>query len=290
MKSRVLFLYLIAIFTICISCKNDNSKKEKELQAKIKQLELREKELLIKVTKAEKLLIHYLPLIKDNPILEKQKIVIYAEDFDSLILSKNELNKIEKLFPLFKSEFISNPNEAFSGSGEWKDYINQDNKKEHFSFGSEVGQDNFCLVYTYYLKQKNGEKKYQAERKNLIELYRALNELYQGLEYGGTFYTHQHIRLYAFAEYSIYRLNIDKEYFEKKYDFHKQKGLYIKSLIQYVEDEERQNGYYQEDIISNKPKAIERVKKLKEKIDIIQKLITNYFYLNQVQDFEKNYK
>ena len=76
MKSKVSFLYLITIFTICLSCRNDNSKKEKELQAKIKELELREKELIIKANKAEKVLIHNLPLIKDDPILEKQKIVV----------------------------------------------------------------------------------------------------------------------------------------------------------------------------------------------------------------------
>lgn len=290
MKSKKIFFYFMAIFTICLSCKNDNSIKEKELQAKIKQLELREKELIIKANKADEILIHNLPKINDDPKLEKEKIVIYAEEgTDSLIFTKNELNKIEKLFPLFKSEFISNPNEAYSGSGVWKDCINQDGKKEHFSFGSETGHDNFCLVYAYYLKQKNGEKKYRTERKNLIELYRAINGLYEGLEYGSTFYGHQHKRLNASVEYSIYILAYDKEYFEKKYDFRKQKELYIKSLVQYVADEESQNVYYQMDLVENKPKAIERAKKLKEKIDIIQKLITNYFYLNQVQDFEKIY-
>jgi hypothetical protein len=289
-KSKVIFIFIISIFTICLSCKNDNSVKEKELQAKIKELEFREKELIIKANKAEKILNDNLPLIKDDPTLEKQKIVIYAEeDADSLIFSKNELNKIEILFPVFKSEFISNPDEAYA-SCESKLYIDQYGKKEDISFSSEAGQDDFCLVYAYYLKQKNGEKKYRTERKNLIELYRAINGLYDGLEYGSTFYGHQHKRLNASVEYSIYILAYDKEYFEKKYDFHKQKGLYIKSLIQYVEDEESQNVYYQEDLISNKPKAIERAKRLKEKIDIIQKLITNYFYLNQVQDFEKNYR
>jgi hypothetical protein len=290
MKSKAIYFYFIAIFTICLSCKNDNSVKEKELQAKVSALELSEKELIIKANKAEKALIHNLPQIIDDPKLENQKIVIYAEKYnDSLIFSKNELNKIEILFPLFKSEFISNPNEAYTGSGEWKDYIDQEGKKEHYSFGSEVGQDNFCLVYAYYLKQRNGEKKYKTERKNLIELYRAINGLYDGLNCGGTFYGHQHKRLNAFAEYSIYLLTIEKDYFEKKYDFRKQKELYIKSFIQYVADEESQNVYYQMDLVENKPKAIERAKKLKAKIDILEKLITNYFYLNQVQDFEKNY-
>jgi hypothetical protein len=289
MKSKT--IYFIAIFTVCLGCKKDNSVKEKELQTKIKEIELREKELKIKENKTEELLIQSLPQIKDEPNLEKQKIVIYAEkDNHSLILTKNELNKIEKLFPLFKSEFISNPNEAYSASGIWKDYINQDGEKEHYSFGSEVGQDNFCLVYTYYLKQQNGVEKFSIERKNLIELYKAINELYAELSYGGTFYSHQYYRLIAFAEYSIYLLKNNKNYYEKEYDFHKQKGLYIKSLIQFVEDEESKNVYNEMDLVDNKPKAIERAKRLKGKIDILEKLITNYFYLNQVQSFENNYK
>lgn len=270
-------IHFIALFTICISCKKDNSVKEKKLQTEKKN----NKELLIQC----------LPQINDDAKLEKQKIVIYSEkDNEPLILSKNELNKIEKLFPIFKSDFITNPNDAYSASGEWKDYINQDGKKEHYSFGSEAGEDNFCLVYTYYLKQKNGEKKFKTERQNLIELYRAINGLYDGLNYGGTFYSHQHKRLNAFAEYSIYLLTVNGKYFDKKYDFNKQKNLYIKSLIQYVADEESQNVYYQIDLNENKPRALERVKELKGKIDILQKLITNYFYLNQVQDFENNYK
>ncbi len=251
---------------------------------------MREKELIIKLNKAEKILIQSLPKIKDDPKLEKQKIVIYAEkDNDSLIISKNELNKIELLFPLFKSDFFSNPNEAYA-SCESQQYVYQDGKKDNFTFSSEAGEDSFCLIYTYYLKQKNGVNKFKTERKKLIELYRAINGLYEGLNYGGTFYGHQHKRLNAFAEYSIYFLASNKEYFEKKYDFRKQKELYLKLLRQYVSDEESKNIEYQIDLVGNKPRAIERQRKLREKINILEKLITNYFYLNQLQDFEVNYK
>jgi hypothetical protein len=264
-------IYFIALFTIFLSCKNDNAKTEKESNKKTS--------------------IQGLPQIIDDPKLENEKIVIFTEkDNETLIISKNELNKIEKLFPILKSEFISNPNEAYSASGEWKDYVNQNGEKEHYSFGSEAGQDKFCLIYAYYLKQKNGEQKFKTERQNLIKLYKAINELYGELNYGGTFYGHQHKRLNAFAEYSIYLLKNNGEYYHKKYDFRNQKKLYLKSIIQYVSDEESQNVYNQIDLVENKPKALERAKELEKKIDILQKLITNYFYLNQVQEFENNYK
>jgi len=230
-----------------------------------------------------------LPRLTDDPKLEKEEIIIYADnDEDSLIISKNEMNKIEALFPVFKADFPSNPNESYAGNS-WKKYINQDGKEDSFTFGSEAGQDYFCLVYTYYLKQKNGNEKFKKERETLIELYRAVNGLYQGLNYGGTYFGHQHKRLNADAEYSIYQLVIGKEYYEKKYDFKKQKKLYIQSLIQYVADEESQNSYNEEDRIEGNGKNTRRAKELQKRIDILQKLITNYFYLNQVQNFEITY-
>lgn len=268
MKNTVILLIIFLSFLV--SCE-----KIKEKPVRIKISENKEKDCL--------------PHLYDDPKLEKEKILIYAEEgADSLIVSRNELNKIEKLFPVFKSEFHSNPEESYAGTS-WQYYINQDGEKEDLTFSSEAGEDSFCLLYAYYLKQKNGEKKYKTERETLVELYRAVNGLYEGLNYGGTYYGHQHKRLNASAEYSIYQLTKGKEYFEKKYNFQKQKDLYIKAVMQYVADEESQNSYNEEDRIDGKGKNSKRAKQLQEKINILQKLITNYFYLNQVQNFEITY-
>lgn len=268
MKSTLILL--IIFFSFLISCENIKDK-----PVRVKSSETRD--------------IECLPHLYNDPKLEKEKILIYAEEGDdSLIISRNELNKIKKLFPVFKSEYPASPNEAYSGN-EWKSYINHKGKEESITFGSEVGRDNFCLVYAYYLKQKNGEEKFKSERKKLLQLYRTVNGLYEGLNYSGTYYGHQHKRLYAAAEYSIYQLSVGKEYYEKKYNFQKQKDLYIKMLVQYVEDEESQNVDYQQDLLNSKQKACERAKKLQEKIDVLQKLTTNFFYLNQVQNFEITY-
>ncbi|WP_433834971.1 hypothetical protein [Flavobacterium anhuiense] len=229
-----------------------------------------------------------LPRLYDDPKLEKEKVLIYAEEYDSLLFSKNELNKIEKLFPVLKAKFPSDPKQA-SSIKLWENYIDQNGKEESITFSSEAGEDEFCLLYAYYLKQKNGEEKFKKERETLIQLYRAINGLYQGLSYGGTYFGHQHKRLNACVEYSIYQLATRKEYFEKDYDFRKQKELYIKTIIQYVKDEESQNGDYQQDLKSNIKRANEREEALQEKITILEKLITNYFYLSQVQNFEITY-
>lgn len=94
-------IYFIVFFTICLSCKKDNSVKEKKLQPEKKS--------------NNELLIQGLPQIIDHPKLEKEKIVIYSEkENETLILSKNELSKIEKLFPLFKSDFFKSKRSIFS--------------------------------------------------------------------------------------------------------------------------------------------------------------------------------
>jgi hypothetical protein len=230
-----------------------------------------------------------LPHLADNIKLKDEKIQIYKdEDFDSLVFSRDELNKIEILFPILKTEFPSSPEESYAGNS-WRSYINQDGKEETITFGSEAGEDQFCLLYAYYLKQKNGEKKFESERKNLIKLYRTINEFYGDLNYGGTFFGHQYKRLCGYAEYSIYLLSVNRERYDKKYDFKKQKTLFIESLIQYLNDEESKNVYNFEDLVSNKAKANSRRKQFQEQINVLEKLITNYFYLNQIQKFEATY-
>lgn len=242
----------------------------------------------IKIKQSQSNKTECLPRLYDDPKLESEKVVIYAEEYDSLLFSKNELNKIEKLFPVLKAEFPSDPKEACSIKL-WENYIDQNGNEESITFSSEVGEDDFCLLYAYYLKQKNGVEKFKRERETLTQLYRAINGLYGSLNYGGTYFGHQYKRLNASVEYSIYQLVTGKDYYEKVYDFHKQKELYIKAITQYVADEESQNVYYQEDLHSNRKKADERVRSLQERIKVLDKLITNYFYLNQVQNFEITY-
>jgi len=268
MKNKIIFLLIF--FNLLIGCKES---RKASIPVKTKE-----------VTNNQ-----CLPHLPDNPDLQDEMVLVFAdEEIDSVLFSKNELNKIEILFPVFKAKYPSSPNESYAGKS-WETYINQDEKEETITFGSEVGRDSFCLLYAYFLRQKNGEQKYKLERKKLTQLYHAVNGLHQALDYGGTYFGHQYERLNADVEYSIYQLPLGKEYYEKKYDFQKQKKLYIQTLLQYVADEESQNGYYQEDLRSNKKRANERTKQLQEKIDILQKLITDYFYLNQVQNFEMTY-
>lgn len=227
-----------------------------------------------------------LPKFIDDPKLEKEKIIIWSEEgAEKLIYSKNELNKILKLFPVFNEDVLyRKPEETYWISGIWKEYLNEKGEKETISFGSEAGQDAFYLLYAYFLKKKNGESKYRNERKTLIKLFQAINGIYEGLAYGGTGFGHEHQRLLGDAEYSIHLLAGQKEYYTKKYDFNTQKKLFIESLKQYIVDEESQNVENEIDKVEAKVRA----KEFEKRINIINKLTTNYFYLSQIQKFEFN--
>ena len=80
-------------------------------------------------------------------------------------------------------------------------------------------------MYAYFLKQKNGVEKYAHQRKNLIELYSRINSIFEHIQYSGTHFGHQQMRILGYAEYSISLLPKDKNEFEKNYDITKQKSF-----------------------------------------------------------------
>ena len=124
------------------------------------------------------------------------------------------------------------------------------------------------MLYAYYRKKQNGEEKYESQREALLQLYHAINVIYEGLNYGGTFFGHQYKRIPAFVEYSIYLYSTNQAYFDKKYDFNLQMNLYIKLLRQYIQDEEAVNVY---NSIKNKT-YFDRKKEFEDKIKILDNL------------------
>ncbi len=210
-----------------------------------------------------------LPKIEDDLKKETQQdsVLITTELKDTLIYSKKEFDKIKNNHPEFFARFPINPDQL---------YFNENNYGE---FGSEAGQDTYYILYAYFLKQKNGEQKYEKERKKLIDIYLKINSLFGHFQYGGTYFGHQHKRILGYAEYSIYLLPKDKNDIEKTYDISKQKNLYIKSLKQLIRDESKIDFY-----TLGKEKN-KRTKKLYKIVDELDKLITDNFYLRRAQEF-----
>jgi len=198
-------------------------------------------------------------------------IIIILESGVTLKFGKTEFNNIIENYPELNSDYPQEPEESYCCNSN-KDY-----------FESEVGKDDYFILYAYFLKQKNGIEKNEEMRKKLIDIYQNINSLFQDLYSGGTFFMHQYLRIFAYAEYSIYLNSEDKDNFENKYDITKQKELYIKLLRQIIEDEIKIDG---NTIGKEKIKKNEELNKI---IDNLDKLITDISYLRRAQEFHFKY-
>lgn len=199
---------------------------------------------------------------------QQDSVLISTEIGDTLKYSKSDFNSIVEKHTEFFKNYPENPDQT---------YFNGNDKEE---FASEVGQDNYYVLYAYFLKQRNGVKEFSQQRRKLIEIYSNINSLFENFEYGGTYFGHQRSRILGYAEYSIYLLPKTKEDITKTYDITNQKKLYISSLRQLIEDESKI------DFETLGKKKIERIKKLNAIVDELSKLITDNFYLRRAQEFQ----
>ncbi|WP_461787767.1 hypothetical protein [Pedobacter sp.] len=204
---------------------------------------------------------------------QQDTILIATEIGDTLRFAKQDFNKIVDEHPELFQEFPAHPDKLYYR------FVNG------LDFGSEQGQDIYYALYAYFLKQKNGITKYAKQRHNLIEIYSRINALFENLQYGGTYFGHQQMRILGYTEYSIFLYPKEKNELEKTYDITKQKELYIKSLRQLIADESKI------DFETIGQKKVERTKKLNKIVDELDSLITDNFYLRRTQEFHySNYE
>ncbi len=205
---------------------------------------------------------------KSKYYTNKDTIVIATEIGYTEKYGKEEFNEIIDNHPELTSDYTENPDQVYHCSGD----------KE--GFNSEAGQDGYFILYAYFLKNKNGDKKYSERRRKLIDIYQNINSLFANFEYGGTYFGHQGARILGYAEYSVYLYKQNETYsISKTYDITKQKELYIKSLRQLISDESSIN------FNTTGQDKIERLKKLNKIVDDIDKAITDNFYLRRTQEF-----
>lgn len=203
-----------------------------------------------------------------TPSTKQDTILITTELLDTLKYSKNDFKNIIDKHPEFSEQYPENPDQT---------YFNGNDKEK---FGSEAGQDTYYILYAYFLKQKNGGKKFSTQRQKLIDIYSNINSLFGHFEYGGTYFGHQSTRILGYAEYSIYLMPKNKDDIYKTYDITKQKELYIKSLRQLIEDESKI------DFNTLGKEKVERNEMLNKIVDELDKLITDNFYLRRAQEFQ----
>jgi hypothetical protein len=198
---------------------------------------------------------------------KQDTILITTEIGETLKYSKTDFYNIVNKHTEFFEDYPADPDQA---------YFNDNDKEE---FGSEVGQDNYYVLYAYFLKQKNGVEEFAQQRQKLIDIFSNINSLFGNFEYGGTYFGHQSSRILGYAEYSIYLLPKTKDEISKSYNIKNQKELYIKSLRQLIEAESKI------DFNTLGQEKIERNKKINKIVDQLDKLITNNFYLRRTQEF-----
>ncbi|OJW58173.1 MAG: hypothetical protein BGO55_22965 [Sphingobacteriales bacterium 50-39] len=203
---------------------------------------------------------------------KKDSIVISFADRDTLTYSREEFNHIIVHFPMLYREFPSHPDEAYAAALEYPDTA--------YSFGSEVGQDNFYMLYAYFLSQKNKGPMLAGARDTLIRIFEAINHIYGQLNHGGTYFGHQYSRLIGNAEYEIYILSEEPGWFKKDYPIVAQKAKFIDLIRQQITDEVSVDNYLLGP--GEKQKARQEMQK---DLDKMNALITNYFYLTKARSF-----
>jgi len=206
--------------------------------------------------------------------LSIHKDTVFADDEDSVVIDSNvdykltqgEIRWIKNSHPELTANITLQPDISYQ-------------QQHDINFNSEVGQDNYYLLYAYLLKDKNVGVKSKEERTRLTGIYNDINFIFNKINNGGTYYNHHDSRIPAYTEYSIYQ-GKNNDYYVKNYDISKQKNLYINSIKQLITDELNNNFDMAE---SKKPQL---KKKLLETVNHMDGLITNTFYLKMAQQFQ----
>ncbi|MDQ8005662.1 MAG: hypothetical protein REI64_12735 [Pedobacter sp.] len=221
-------------------------------------------------------------VVKKLPIenIKNQDVIQVFHKDDTIRFSKKRLELATKLIPTFNMAIVESPDVAYIDRPKPLD-VNNDEEKDFLSFGCEVCKDDYFLMYAHFLKNKNRGEEAEC-RERLINIFRLINELHRTLNQGGTYFSHQHYRIYAYAEYAVYLKIYYGEDYEKKYPVTLQKSFFINSLKQLILDDEKHN----KEVLQSEKKR--RKSKMLENLTDLNKLISDHFYLEQSQKF--NYK
>jgi hypothetical protein len=208
-------------------------------------------------------------------------------EYDTLTYTKEQFNEIADNFPGLHEEYSRNPDLVYY-SGSVKDITDISGKQKHLTFGSEIGQDRFYMLYAYFLKQKNKSKDDDEMRNKFIDAAHRINDIFGLLNYGGTFYGHQHKRIYGYAEYWVdgYK-DWEKSWSNdfRNVSLTKQKELFFLSLRQQITDMVTNDIY----LLHKNDAKRKKIKSIFEQVEKLNSLISNYFMLLRIQEFRYSY-
>lgn len=213
-------------------------------------------------------------------------MVIVTYMGDTISYSKKRYDEILENFPGLYSDIAVHPQLSYLKSGIVRSYFDDQGKYKTIAFASWAGEDEYYILYSHFLKEKNGHSELDTMRKKLIQLYDNINDLHSMVNNGGEFYIHRRKKIPAFVEYSLSQHLSGANKYSKEYSIASQKDIFLKSLRQFVVDEAGVNKE-----LYNKEQTNKRMRELMTRVDQIGSLITDYFYLKQAQSFiQTNYE
>jgi hypothetical protein len=209
------------------------------------------------------------PKAKSAAVLPDDTVSITIDSSSRDDYKWGQLKSILKAYPALDANPAISPDKAYAQSMAKTNPLNA-------TFTSEVGQDNFYGLYTYFLKKKLDTAKYTPETRKLVKIFRNINTVYSNLAQGGTYFIHQDIRIPAYAWYAVY-LNKDAN---PQTDITAQKAQYLIMLKHLAAMKIAGNA----EIPAEQKSGLK--KKLSGRINDAGLLITNSFYLKATQDFQ----
>jgi hypothetical protein len=210
------------------------------------------------------------PKAKTAAILPDDTVTITIDSSSRADYKWGQLKNILKAYPALNLKHVSPPASVYTASMIRPNPMNA-------VFTSEVGQDNFYGLYTYFLKKKLDTAKYTPETRNLVKIYRDINNIYSELAQGGTYYIHQDTRLPAYAWYAVY---LGRNSDNAGTDISAQKAQYLAAFKHMV----NKKVAVDTEIPAEQKSALKA--KLSARINDAGELITNSFYLKAAQDFQ----
>ncbi|MEQ1797205.1 MAG: hypothetical protein ABL872_04590 [Lacibacter sp.] len=218
---------------------------------------------------------------KSQFYLTTDSVIISSKHFDTIVYSKKDFNEIVDNFPSLYATIPVHPDISYAQSGYYKDIVEADGNKKHLTFGSEVGQDQYYILYSYFLKKKNEGNDLNIRRENLISIYHDINDIFGLLTYGGTYFGHQFNRINGYAEYGVYQFKENSDIFNRLLDIKEQKKLYLASLRQIILEELKVDNE-----IPDKKSKEKRQAELYKYVEHLDSLISDNFYLKKAQEFQ----
>jgi hypothetical protein len=214
---------------------------------------------------------------KSKFYIKGDSITIYTDNNDSILYSAVDFNAIVDNFPRLYDQIPKQPDISYAESGYFKDITTKNGMKKHLSFGSEAGQDQYFILYSYFLKKNNSGDPLETRRRRLLSIFQTINEIYSFLSNGGTFFGHQYKRIPAYVEYNIYQYKNDYKYYDKVNNVEKQKNLYLSFFRQSLKDQTF--AFHESGDKSNNSQYELLIGKL-------DSLITDFFYLKKASEFQ----